>query len=133
MSWSDSGSGRRLLINTRPRDGTNLRHLGIIQSSTIAATTPDAFGHITPPAYQTYAERRCDIQPLTGREAYYAQQVHPKATHTITMRSGGLTLSHGMRLTIKNTTRVFEFTSIIDEDERHRWLSIMAEEVKPWP
>ncbi len=65
------------------------------------------------------------ITPLAGREPWIAMQLAPDVTHKIQARYVcGLTPQHyGIC-----EGRVYQFTQVIDVDERHRELLIMARE-----
>lgn len=66
------------------------------------------------------------IDPVSGKEFYAAQQSQSQVTHKITIRyrSG---LNTAMR--IKFGTRKFHIVSIIDWEERHERMLIMATEM----
>lgn len=66
------------------------------------------------------------IKPLRGNERYEAQQVQSTLTHKVTIRyrEG---IKPQMRLTYKG--RIFDIESVIDIEERHRWLELLCSEV----
>ena len=66
------------------------------------------------------------IEPLRGNERYTAQQVQSTLTHKVTIRyrEG---IKPQMRLTYEG--RIFDIESVIDIEERHRWLELLCSEV----
>jgi SPP1 family predicted phage head-tail adaptor len=68
---------------------------------------------------------RAQVEPLSASEQWRAQRNEMKASHRFRMRyrSG---LSSDMRLVFRD--RNFNIKSIINEGERDRWLTIVAEE-----
>jgi SPP1 family predicted phage head-tail adaptor len=90
--------------------------------------TPDAAGQ---PVLEWVTDMsghvRGRIEPLTGTELFYAQQVQPQVSHKITIRFvEGLTTKK--RIRVKNTNRVFGILSATNVDELDTWISVMAKE-----
>lgn len=67
------------------------------------------------------------IAPLSGMQKLKAEQLEATVSHTVTIRyrDGAYAGMH-----IKFGKRIFDLKSAIDEDERHRWLVCMCEEIK---
>jgi SPP1 family predicted phage head-tail adaptor len=65
------------------------------------------------------------IEPLRGREFLQARQLHDAVTHRVTIRHRS-DVTAGMRLL--RGSRAFNIRSVIDKDERGRWLELMCEE-----
>ena len=66
------------------------------------------------------------VHPLTGREQLLAMQTEAMQMHRFTIRyRAGLTTA----TRILYDGRTFDIRSIVDPEERHRELQIMAEEV----
>jgi SPP1 family predicted phage head-tail adaptor len=67
------------------------------------------------------------VAPLSGFQKLKAEQLEATVTHTVTIRyrdgaSAGMHIKYGKR--------IFDAKSAIDDDERHRWLVLMCEEIK---
>lgn len=98
-----------------------LRHRLEIQTVT---ETRDSYGGISQ-AWTTLETRWANIQPMSSRELWQAQQAQSQATHKITMRYySGLTEKH--RLKVSGGTRVFNIASVINPDERKIMHEIQA-------
>lgn len=87
--------------------------------------TPDGMGGYTEtPTDITGIDARID--PLEGREQVEAMQTGMQRPHRIVIRyreamTGAKTLVYG--------TRTFDIKSVVDPEERHRELHILAEEI----
>lgn len=99
-----------------------LRHRATIQQ--LVSTDDGAGGSIE--TWQNVATVWAAIEPLRGNERYTAQQVQSTLTHKVTIRyrEG---IKPQMRLTYKG--RIFDIESVIDIEERHRWLELLCSEV----
>lgn len=99
-----------------------LRHRATIQQ--LVNTDDGAGGSIE--TWQNVATVWAAIEPLRGNERYTAQQVQSTLTHKVTIRyrEG---IKPQMRLTYKG--RIFDIESVIDIEERHRWLELFCSEV----
>lgn len=65
------------------------------------------------------------IEPLNGRELLAAQAVNSEVSHNVTMRyRSGITPA--MRLNYQG--RLFNIHTILDENERHRMLTLQCSE-----
>lgn len=65
------------------------------------------------------------VMPLTGAETLRAAQLQARVTHRITIRwRDGILARNRIRL----GGRVFNIRSIVNREERNRWLDILAEE-----
>lgn len=65
------------------------------------------------------------IEPLSGREAFYANQVQADVTHKVTLR-GNRTITTKQRLT--HESRTFNIVSVLDDEEQKRWKTLMVME-----
>lgn len=65
------------------------------------------------------------VEPLSGREVLFGQQLQASVTHRIKLRHKS-DISEAMR--IKFGSRFFNIRSIRHIEERDRWTEIMAEE-----
>ncbi|QNN24338.1 phage head closure protein [Planctomycetales bacterium ZRK34] len=65
------------------------------------------------------------VQPLSGRERFYAQQVSAEITHRVTMRYRS-DVDSSWRLVFKN--RTLNIDSVINIDEANRWLELVCKE-----
>lgn len=77
------------------------------------------------------SRRWASIEPLSGRELFYAQQVTPTATHRIRMRYfAGLTTARRIRFVASPTAtaRVFGIGSVLNKDERNREYELLCTE-----
>lgn len=90
------------------------------------ALTSDGAGGDTESWSAFVAGIYADVEPLTGRELFQAQQVNDELSHRVTVRYyPGVT----SKMRVKYGTRVFLIESIIDPEERHRELQLMTREV----
>lgn len=70
-----------------------------------------------------------EIEPLSSRELYYSQQVHPTATHKVTLRfDPGVTLTHNDYVVFNN--RRFNIVAKRNLEERDATVELMCEEVQ---
>ncbi|WP_069649642.1 phage head closure protein [Caloranaerobacter ferrireducens] len=83
---------------------------------------PDGYGGYTE-TWQDVATVWANIKPLRGREFFQAQQIQSEVTHKITIR---YTDAVNITSRIKYKNKTFEIKSIIDIDNRHRFLEIMC-------
>ena len=99
----------------------DLRHRITIQSS---VKTGDGGGGFTV-AWSNLATVRGKIEPLRGREQLHGMQLEARVTHRILIR-------YRSDVTAANRilfgTRTFNIRSVLNVDERNRWLEILAEE-----
>ena len=90
-----------------------LRHVVEIQAP---VETKDLHGQIVV-TFPAEATRRAKIEPLSGREAFYASAVQPLQTHRVTLR-------YYATLTPKNRivwgTRTFNIAAVHHTDERQQ-------------
>lgn len=104
----------------------DLRHRAILQQQ---VSTRDSFGQ----AVQTWAPIAtiwCQISPLSGREAFLAQQVQSEVTHQIACRYRPEFAVPKIVATYRILfgTRVFNIGSSINKDERNREMTLSATE-----
>lgn len=86
----------------------------------------DEFGEPAPDAWDTVAVRWGQVEPLSGRERFVADQTGSQVTHRIRLRMfDGLTAKHRLRI----GCRVFSISSVVQPDERGREHLISAIEV----
>jgi head-tail adaptor len=81
----------------------------------------------------TAVVRYCSIEPLSGREVFVAGEVQADVSHRIRMRfTPGLTGAGGLGPRARGIYggRTFNFLSVIDLDEAHEELEILAVEVQ---
>jgi head-tail adaptor len=105
-------------------DAGRLRHAGALQEpeETVAVSGERVVNWKT-----LIPEWRCGIEPLSGREFWGARQAGSAVTHRIHAHWQPAPLIHpGMRLVIGS--RVLNFESVINVDERNQDLLIMATE-----
>jgi SPP1 family predicted phage head-tail adaptor len=95
-----------------------------------ATETRDAHGG-TVLAWATATTHWGDVQPLTGREFFQAQQVSSDVTHKITLRYYRSVLNPTQRLI--HDGRVFNIRSVQEIDERRRTFTVMCAEVTERP
>jgi len=67
------------------------------------------------------------IEPLTGREYFYAHQITNEVSHRIIIRYRQ-DVTASMRIKYKN--RIFNIESMIDLEERHMFLEFLCREIK---
>lgn len=76
--------------------------------------------------WETLFETFAAVQPISGREYVHTQQVQGDVTHKLVFHYiDGITPD--MRA-VDSQGRIFNFTAVIDRDERHRKLEVMATE-----
>lgn len=76
-------------------------------------------------AWATVADVWANVEPLSGRELWHAQQVQPDVTHRITLRyTSALKIDPGWRAVMNG--RVFSFLSVLNIEERNRTIQVMA-------
>ena len=103
-------------------DATKLRHRVSIQQVTEAKDTYGA----TTRTWATIATAWAAIEPIAGREYFYAQQVASSVSHRVTIRHRtGIT----PKMRIVHDSRTFEIESVRNLEERDRWLELMCSEV----
>ena|SRR5215510_10689610 len=90
-------------------------------------------GQLTVGGWLTKRIVRCDIRGLSGREQFNAAQQKATVSHLITLRYQG-TDSDGkpfVRAEMRGVCegRIFNFTAVVDVDNRHRRLEVMALEL----
>jgi SPP1 family predicted phage head-tail adaptor len=99
-----------------------LRHRLTLQNKT---KTRDEYGAETE-GWVDVATVWAAIEPLQGREYLAAQQIQADVTHRITIRYRA-DIRPAMRGVLG--ARAFDITSVIDPEERHQELQLMAVEV----
>lgn len=88
----------------------------------------------TPDGYKGHASQWKDmvtvwgsIEPISGREYFYAQQITAEVTHRINVR---YRTDITTKMRAKFEERIFELTAIFDLKERREFLEILATETK---
>ncbi len=98
-----------------------LRHRIAIQQRT---TDQDDYGQQLD-QWDDVARVWADIEPLNGRELLAAAAVQAETTHTVTMRyRPGIT----PQLRINYNGRLFNILNVLDDNERHRTLTLLCSE-----
>lgn len=88
------------------------------------ATTQDTFGG-QDATWSTVAVVWAGIQPMTGRELFAAQSVESEVTTQIVMRyQAGITA----KMRVNYSGRLFNIHAVLDENERHRELTLLCSE-----
>lgn len=88
---------------------------------------PNGSGGFTTKIEQHAGPLWAEIKPASGRERFFAQKLEMDITHRITLRFDPvLNLKPNMRVLFES--RIFKILSIINRDERSRWLDLMCEE-----
>ncbi|MEK4798058.1 phage head closure protein [Thermoactinomyces sp. FSL K6-2592] len=88
--------------------------------------TPDGGGGSVV-TWQDVATVWASVEPLKGRELYAAQQVRATLTHKIIIRyRPDISVNVKMRAVYNN--RIFNITSVINEQESNKTLQLLAEE-----
>lgn len=82
------------------------------------------------PSWTTVGTFSASIRPLNGREAIVAKQVKAEATHMITMRYLGPSITINPLNRIVYGSRVFGVVQVINVEERDRWYEIVAQEIQ---
>ena len=100
----------------------SLRHFVQLQSPT---RTQGTYGQSKPSSWTVYAKTYAAIEPLAGAERLAADQVTPTTSHRIRIRYR-TDLQRDHRIVFNS--RTFEISSVIDVDERHEELEILAAE-----
>jgi len=88
--------------------------------------TPDGYkGHAV--NWQDVVTVWASIEPLTGREYFYAHQIKNEVSHRLRVRYRA-DITAEMR--IKHGEKIIEIESIIDMQERHQFLEVLGREEK---
>ena len=75
---------------------------------------------------------KASIEPIRGGEIWKAQAVQSPVSHRITINyRSGIKHQHRIRFEDRGTTRLFNIKSILDIEERHKILEILAVENVP--
>lgn len=99
----------------------NLRHRGTIQEH--KKTRVEGGGFET--RWVDIAAVWFSLEPLSGEEQVIAQQLQATVSHRIRIRyRAGVKPHHRLKM----GNRIFNFSSVMDPDERRRELEIMATE-----
>lgn len=88
-------------------------------------TLDDYKGHTL--KWQDVLTAWASVEPLTGREYFYAHQIKNEVSHRVRIRYRK-DINEEMR--IKHGYRYFEIESVIDLKERHQFLEILCREEK---
>lgn len=100
------------------------RHIVVIEQPEEGAT-PDAKGdeQLT---FETFKTVYASIEPLTGRELQFAEQMHGNVTHKVTIRyTSGIT----KRMRLKWRNRYFNLAPILNTEEADVDMMFYATEV----
>lgn len=87
--------------------------------------TRDAGGGISSEGWATIADgtRPAEILPMSGTKQYQSQQLQELITHKINIRYLAAVTD---QCRVVYGSRIFQITSVIDWQERHRWMSLMC-------
>lgn len=111
--------------NTSPRAGRLYRRI-TLQEPVQPDENRDQYGQPIQ-AWATVADVWANVEPLSGRELWHAQQVQPDVTHRITIRyARGRKVGPEWRAIYNG--RTFNFLSVLNLEERNRTLQILAME-----
>jgi SPP1 family predicted phage head-tail adaptor len=98
-----------------------LRHRVILES---ASKTPDGGGGSLV-VWEEVESLWVAIRPLAGRELQTAGQFSSRLSHEIILRYGTPVLPE---MRFRKGSRIFEIMSVMDVDEKNRWLRALCEE-----
>jgi SPP1 family predicted phage head-tail adaptor len=76
-------------------------------------------------AFQTYANTRAYVKPMSGREAVFGMQLEGRITHRIFMRYRA-DLKPKDRIVLRDTA--LNVRSVINIEMRNKWLEVICEE-----
>ena len=88
--------------------------------------TDDGYGG-KPVTWVNCGEAWAKVEPLTGREYFYAHQIKAEVTHRVKTRFRQ-DIKEDMRISANG--RILEIVSIIDIDEGHQFFEILCTEAK---
>ena len=100
---------------------SDLRHRVMLEELDREADEGGGFAE----TWEEIAALAADIRPLDGTEAFEADRLAGSVTHQIVLRHRGGVVP-AMRF--RKGARVFHILSVIDVDERKRWLKCFCEE-----
>lgn len=110
-------------VEVNPGD---LRHVVTVQRN--VGTGQDDFGQPNE-SWLTIATVHASIQPLGGRELFWAMQVAAEATHQVIMRyDPAVLITEKDRIDFKG--RTFQIINVNNIEERNRLWQILCKEVK---
>lgn len=101
-----------------------LRHRITFQQESL---TPDGMGGSTK-TWTSLGTVSAQVEPLSGKEFFQAQQIQSSVTHKVTMRYRANTIPS---LRILFGTRTFDVNAVLDPEERHIQLILLCTERKP--
>ena len=106
-----------------------MRHSIRIEDETLLS---DNYGGATVSARPIVATVPGSVRPLRAHERLQALRLEMPITHEVTIRYDTTTAvtTHKHRLVVDGS-RVMNIRSIVNKDERNRWLVILAEEGVP--
>ena len=76
-------------------------------------------------SWVTVATLSADLRPIGGDERYEADRLAGRVTHEVSLRNRAGVVP-AMRF--RKGTRIFHIDSVIDVNERRRWLNCLCEE-----
>ncbi len=91
-----------------------------------AITTDDGYGGKVA-TWINCGEAWAKVEPLTGREYFYAHQIQAEVTHRVTIRFRQ-DLNEEMRVSAGG--RTLEIESIVDLNEAHQFMELFCRESK---
>lgn len=103
----------------------NLRHRVGIGKYTAGE---DEWGDPAPPKWEQVADVWASVEGLRGSQYFQAQQTINQSDHRITVRYCN-DIKQGM--VVRHDGREFTIQSVLDEDGRRRYLTLICQEVQP--
>ena len=100
-----------------------LRHRIFFQQG---VETDDGYGGKVK-TWMNFAEAWAQVEPLTGREFFFAHQIQAEVTHRVRTRFRK-DIKEDMRISVGD--RILEIESIVDLDEAHQFLQFYCKESK---
>lgn len=88
----------------------------------------DQWGDPMPPTWQAVCTVWAEVESLSGRLYFAAQQTAQQSDHRVTIR-WRKDIEPGM--VVRHEGREFEVQAVLDRDGRRRWLELVCREVRP--
>lgn len=102
--------------------GSLNKRVTIMAPNTAKDETGDPVGDV--PLKQTYAQ----IRPMSGSEAYRAQQFTDKANITVVIRYDSRVRAN---MTVAYQDRTFQIHAVLNEGEENVYMILLSEEINP--
>lgn len=91
-------------------------------------TGEDQWGDPLPETWQQITEVWGSVEGLRGNQYFQAQQTVDQSDHKVAIRYRN-DIKQGM--IIRHDSRELTIQSVLDEDGKRRWLTLVCQEVKP--